>query len=132
MRILLLGFAFLTLANCDPVQNLHYQDYVNSINPVDFYKAPGASPLGSSFIPIENDGKYRNYTKSFLLGILLLLFIKLLRKLFEILYVFKMQKRIVSAETIRGNQVHLLYLGSSFTPIENDGKYHISTKRFLL
>ena len=66
MRILLLGFAFLTLAYCDPVQNLHYQDHFNSINPVDFYKAPGAPPLGY-FTPIENDGKYCIFTKSVLL-----------------------------------------------------------------
>ena len=84
MRILLLGFAFLTLANCDPVQNLDYQEYFKSINPVDFYQAPSAPPLGSSFSPIENYGKYRISRKSFLLGILL--FIKLLRKLFESLY----------------------------------------------
>ena len=91
MRILLLGFAFLTLANCDPVQNLHYQDYFNSFNPVDFYQAPGAPPIGSSFTPIENYGKYRISTKSFLLGIHLLT--KLSRKLFESLYILKMQKR---------------------------------------
>ena len=65
MRILLLGFAFLALVNCDPVQNMHYQEYFNSINPlqgsereaevdVNFYQAPGAPPLGSSFTPIEN------------------------------------------------------------------------------
>ena len=65
MRILLLGFAFLTLANCDPLQNLHDQDYFNSINPVDFYQAPGAPPLGSSFTPIENDGKYDIFMNSF-------------------------------------------------------------------
>ena len=105
MRILLLGFAFLTLANCDPVQNLDYQEYFKSINPVDFYQAPSAPPLGSSFTPIENYGKYRISRKSFLLGILL--FIKLLRKLFESLYILKMQKRIVSAETIRGNTVYI-------------------------
>merc|ERR1711971_846805 len=35
MRILLLGFAFLALANCDPAQNNQYQEYVNSVNPVE-------------------------------------------------------------------------------------------------
>merc|ERR1719220_2367348 len=55
MRILLLGFAFLALANCDPAQNNQYQEYVNSVNPVeasereaqvgeDFYSAP-APPI---------------------------------------------------------------------------------------
>ena len=62
--ILLLRFAFLTLANCDPVQNLHYQDYFNSFNPVDFYQAPVASPIGSSFTPIENDGKVHIFYKA--------------------------------------------------------------------
>merc|ERR1712172_446627 len=59
MRILLLGFAFLALANCDPAQNNQYQEYVNSVNPVeasereaqveaDFYQAaaPSGNPLG--------------------------------------------------------------------------------------
>ena len=70
MRILLLGFAFLALANCDPAQNNQYQEYVNSVNPVeasereaqvgeaDFYQAP--APPGSTYIPGGNDptGKY--------------------------------------------------------------------------
>merc|ERR1719362_43965 len=65
MRILLLGFAFLALANCDPAQNNQYQEYVNSVNPVeasereaqvgeaDFYQAP--APPGSTYIPGGND-----------------------------------------------------------------------------
>ena len=104
MRILLLGFAFLKLANCDPVQNLHYQDYFNSINPVDFYQAPGAPPLGSSITPIQNDGKYHISTNSFLLWILFSL--KLLQKLFEIFYILKLQKRIVSAKAIPRNTMN--------------------------
>ena len=79
MRLLLLGFAFLASTNCDPVQNMHYQDYFNSINLVqgsehgaeidlNFYQAPGAAPLGSSYTAIENyaGGQYCISTKSFL------------------------------------------------------------------
>ena len=64
MRILLLGFAFLALANCDPAQNNQYQEYVNSVNPVeasereaqveaDFYGAPAPYPSGN-----DPTGKY--------------------------------------------------------------------------